>query len=113
MTDTSLLSNSDAERMKTLRRDIHAHPELAFEEKRTSDLVARTLEAAGIEVHRGLAKTGVRFRRPGFSSERSVARHRSTNTDLDGGQRHVRRRLRGGDRRQQDGSLGVGRGIRS
>ncbi|MAI89998.1 MAG: peptidase M20 [Ponticaulis sp.] len=45
--------------MKTLRRDIHAHPELAFEEKRTSDLVARTLEAAGIEVHRGIADTGL------------------------------------------------------
>ncbi|HLY55756.1 MAG TPA: amidohydrolase, partial [Stellaceae bacterium] len=41
------------------RRDIHAHPELGFEEHRTSDLVAKRLEAFGIEVHRGLAKTGV------------------------------------------------------
>ncbi len=42
-----------------LRRDIHAHPELGFEEKRTSDLVAGLLEEAGISVHRGLGKTGV------------------------------------------------------
>lgn len=42
-----------------LRRDLHAHPELAFDEHRTSDLVASTLESLGIEVHRGLAGTGV------------------------------------------------------
>ena len=41
------------------RHDIHAHPELAFEDQRTSDIVARELESFGIEVHRGLAKTGV------------------------------------------------------
>lgn len=46
-------------RLIALRRDLHAHPELAFEEHRTADLVARHLEAAGIEVHRGLARTGV------------------------------------------------------
>ncbi len=42
-----------------LRRDIHAHPELAFNEARTADIVARELSAYGLEVHRGLAKTGV------------------------------------------------------
>lgn len=42
-----------------LRREIHAHPELAFQENRTSDLVASTLEKLGIEVHRGLAGTGI------------------------------------------------------
>ncbi|MGH8721378.1 MAG: amidohydrolase, partial [Burkholderiales bacterium] len=42
-----------------IRRDIHAHPELAFEETRTSRLVADKLAEWGIEVHRGLAKTGV------------------------------------------------------
>jgi amidohydrolase len=42
-----------------LRRDIHAHPELAFQETRTSDLVAERLAAYGLEVHRGLGKTGV------------------------------------------------------
>jgi len=42
-----------------IRRDIHAHPELGLEEYRTADLVARKLEAWGIEVHRGVGKTGV------------------------------------------------------
>ncbi len=42
-----------------VRHDIHAHPELAFEENRTSDLVAARLERAGLEVHRGWAGTGV------------------------------------------------------
>src|SRR5215212_9696643 len=43
-----------------IRRDIHAHPELGFEERRTSDLVAAKLaEFGGIEVHRGLGKTWV------------------------------------------------------
>ncbi|HZN86471.1 MAG TPA: M20 aminoacylase family protein [Burkholderiales bacterium] len=42
-----------------IRRDIHANPELGFEEKRTSQLVADKLAEWGVEVHRGLAKTGV------------------------------------------------------
>ncbi len=42
-----------------IRRDIHAHPELGFEENRTSDLVAGKLAGYGCEVHRGLGKTGV------------------------------------------------------
>src|SRR5258708_34614557 len=41
------------------RQDFHAHPELGFDEHRTSDIVARQLEALGIEVHRGVGKTGV------------------------------------------------------
>ena len=45
--------------MQAWRRDIHAHPETAFEEVRTSNVVAEKLESFGIEVHRGLAKTGV------------------------------------------------------
>ena len=45
--------------MTAWRRDIHAHPETAFEEHRTADEVAKKLEAFGIEVHRGLAGTGV------------------------------------------------------
>lgn len=52
-----LLAQSDA--LRVLRRDIHAHPELCFQEERTSDVIARTLAAWGIEVHRGLGKTGV------------------------------------------------------
>jgi len=51
------------------RRDIHAHPETAFEEHRTSEFVAKRLGDFGIEIHRGLAGTGVvgtlRGSRPG------------------------------------------------
>lgn len=42
-----------------LRRDLHANPELGFEEERTSGIVAALLEEAGVAVHRGLGKTGV------------------------------------------------------
>ena len=42
-----------------LRRDIHAHPELCFEEVRTADLVAAQLTEWGIPIHRGMATTGV------------------------------------------------------
>jgi amidohydrolase len=42
-----------------IRRDIHAHPELGFEEERTADVVAAKLTEFGCEVHRGLATTGV------------------------------------------------------
>jgi len=42
-----------------VRRDIHAHPELSFEEWRTADVVAQKLIEWGIPIHRGLGKTGV------------------------------------------------------
>ncbi|MCB1743785.1 MAG: amidohydrolase, partial [Gammaproteobacteria bacterium] len=45
--------------MQQWRRDIHAHPELGFEEHRTSELVAGLLESFGCEVYRGIGKTGV------------------------------------------------------
>ncbi|WP_250500029.1 M20 aminoacylase family protein [Caballeronia sp. GAWG1-5s-s] len=45
--------------IKALRRTIHAHPELRYEEVGTAKLVAENLERWGIEVHRGLGKTGV------------------------------------------------------
>ena len=45
--------------MTAWRHDIHSHPETAFEEVRTADVVAAKLESFGLEVHRGLAKTGV------------------------------------------------------
>lgn len=41
------------------RRDLHAHPELAFGEHRTADLVARELAGMGYEVRRGMAETAV------------------------------------------------------
>jgi len=56
------------------RRDLHANPEIAFEEHRTAAVVAAKLEEFGIEVHRGLAGTGVvgtlRGNQPG---DRSIA----------------------------------------
>ncbi len=45
--------------MQTWRRDIHAHPEIAFEEHRTAQIVAEKLESFGIEVETGIACTGV------------------------------------------------------
>ena len=45
--------------MTAWRRDLHRHPETAFEEVRTADLVAGKLRDFGLEVHEGLAKTGV------------------------------------------------------
>jgi len=48
----------DAE-MRGWRHHLHAHPETAFEEAQTSAFVAAKLESFGLEVHRGLAKTGV------------------------------------------------------
>lgn len=51
--------SKDVPFLTALRRDLHAHPELGFEEERTSDIVAKLLEEAGIKIHRGLGKTGV------------------------------------------------------
>jgi hippurate hydrolase len=45
--------------LETIRRDIHAHPELCYEEQRTADVVASRLADWGIEVVRGLGVTGV------------------------------------------------------
>ncbi|HRA79082.1 MAG TPA: M20/M25/M40 family metallo-hydrolase, partial [Burkholderiaceae bacterium] len=45
--------------IRAFRRDLHAHPELKFEEFRTADLVAARLADWGIPVHRGLGGTGV------------------------------------------------------
>ena len=42
-----------------IRRDIHANPELCFEEKRTADVIAAKLTEWGIPIHRGLGTTGV------------------------------------------------------
>ena len=50
---------ADAAAIATVRRDIHAHPELCFEEQRTSDVIARQLTDWGIPIHRGMGKTGV------------------------------------------------------
>jgi amidohydrolase len=50
---------ADAAAIAALRRDIHAHPELCFQEQRTSDLIAKALTEWGIPIERGLGTTGV------------------------------------------------------
>ncbi|AVS73096.1 M20 aminoacylase family protein [Paracidovorax cattleyae] len=50
---------TEAASIAAVRRDIHAHPELCFEEVRTADIVAAKLAEWGIPIHRGLGKTGV------------------------------------------------------
>ncbi|WP_409364369.1 M20 aminoacylase family protein [Burkholderia sp. Bp8991] len=56
----------------TLRRDLHAHPELRFEEYRTADVVARELEDLGYAVSRGLGGTGVVASLPGADPGRGI-----------------------------------------
>lgn len=51
-----------------VRRDLHAHPELGFEEVRTAGVVTKSLELLGIETHRGIGKTGVVGVIPGRST---------------------------------------------
>ena len=53
----SLADNAPA--IAAIRRDIHAHPELCFQEVRTADVVAQKLAEWGIETHRGMGTTGV------------------------------------------------------
>ena len=48
-----------ADELTAIRRDIHAHPEIGFEEVRTSGIVAEKLQGWGIETHRGIGRTGV------------------------------------------------------
>ncbi|MBH9551369.1 M20 aminoacylase family protein [Inhella gelatinilytica] len=55
-----------------IRRDIHQHPELCFQEQRTSDLIAKQLEAWGLPVIRGLGQTGVVGVVKGGDSPRAV-----------------------------------------
>jgi hippurate hydrolase len=50
---------ADAALASAIRRDIHAHPELCFQEERTADVIAQALTEWGIPVHRGLGRTGV------------------------------------------------------
>jgi hippurate hydrolase len=50
---------TEAASIIAVRRDIHAHPELCFQEQRTADVVAGKLAEWGIEVHRGMGTTGV------------------------------------------------------
>ena len=55
-----------------IRHDIHRHPEIAFEEVRTADIVAQKLAGWGLDVHRGLGKTGVVGTLRAGSSNRAI-----------------------------------------
>ena len=59
--------------IKAIRRDIHQHPELCYQENRTADVVATKLTEWGISVHRGLGKTGVVGIIKRGSSNRAIA----------------------------------------
>ena len=63
---------SQAPGITAVRREIHAHPELSFEEWRTADLVAQKLTEWGIPIHRGLGKTGVVGILKNGSSDRAI-----------------------------------------
>jgi hippurate hydrolase len=77
-----------------LRRDLHAHPELAFKEHRTAGIVAAALRELGMEVHEGIGGTGVVGVLRSGSSSRSIG----LRADMDalpileqGGRPHVSR----------------------
>jgi len=58
MTPVDYLRRDHAE-LTSLRRDLHAHPELGFEEHRTAQIVTGELDRLGVEYHAGVGKTGV------------------------------------------------------
>ena len=58
-TAPTTISSADVQEMIDTRRDLHAHPELAFEELRTSALVAERLKKLGLTVKSGIGRTGV------------------------------------------------------
>src|SRR5919206_3020868 len=60
------------EQMIALRRDFHQHPEIAFEEQRTADIVAKRLGSLGLAVRTGVGQTGVVGLLEGGSPGRTV-----------------------------------------
>ena len=63
---------TNAASMANIRRDLHAHPELCFQEVRTADVVAAKLSEWGIPIHRGLGTTGVVGIVKAGSSDRAI-----------------------------------------
>ena len=70
----NLIQDINAKRgsLSALRRDLHAHPELCFNEHRTADVVAHKLTEWGIPIHRGLGQTGVVGIVKGGTSSRAI-----------------------------------------
>ena len=63
---------ADAAQIAAIRRDIHAHPELCFEERRTADVIAERLTAWEIPFHRGMGTTGIVAILKNGTSDRAV-----------------------------------------
>ena len=76
--------------MADWRHDIHAHPETAFEERRTSALVAQKLASFGLSVHQGLGRTGVVGTLSAGSSARAIGLRAALGAAAIPGQKHVR-----------------------
>jgi amidohydrolase len=72
--DGSILAATSAlaGEMRAIRRDIHRHPELGFNEQRTAALVAERLRAWGVPVHEGIGRTGVVGVLSAGSSDRAI-----------------------------------------
>ncbi len=68
-----MIEIKNLQEMVTLRRDIHAHPELAYEENRTADVIARTLSRWGIPHETGIGKTGIVATLKAGESSRTIA----------------------------------------
>ena len=85
--------------MAEWRHDIHAHPETAFEEQRTSALVAKKLESFGLSVHRGLGRTGVVGTLTAGSGKRAVG----LRADMDA--LHIHEKNSFGHRSQHEGKM--------
>jgi amidohydrolase len=66
------LGAEEIQELIDVRRDVHAHPEIAFEERRTADLVAGKLRALGLEPRTGVGRTGVAATIRGASPGRTV-----------------------------------------
>jgi amidohydrolase len=56
---TAVVTKREADELVRLRRDFHRHPELGFQERRTSGIVAARMKELGYEVREGVAETGV------------------------------------------------------
>src|SRR3546814_18477751 len=94
---SSDVCSSDLAAMTEWRRDFHRHPELGFQETRTSRLIAERLEAFGIEVHAGVGGTGVvgvlrrgsSNRAVGLRDRKSVVSGKSVSVRVDIGGRRI------------------------
>ncbi len=85
--------------MTEWRHELHAHPETAFEEQRTSALVAQKLASFGLSVHRGLGRTGVVGSLSAGSGKRTIG----LRADMDA--LHIHEKNAFGHRSQHDGKM--------